>query len=178
MMILGVLAAAFARIGLGAFGGGLATIPFIHHELVLTYGWLTEREFAEVVSLAQMTPGPVALNAATYVGYRVGGFAGALVATIAVAAAPMALIAAAAWVIYRASGRLGARFEKIQKALRPVVAAMILSAFWMVMRPLKEDGRLWVFTIAVFGASQIGFFKMYPQLLLLAAGGAGIIFLK
>ena len=178
MTALAVLAAAFARIGLGAFGGGLATIPFIHHELVLIHGWLTEREFAEVVSLAQMTPGPVALNAATYVGYRIGGFAGALVATIAVAAAPLTLVAAAAWLISRASGRPKDRLDRIQKAMRPVTAAMVLSAFWMVSRPIVEDRRLWFFTLAVFGLSRFNFFKNYPQLLLLAAGGAGIIFLR
>ncbi|NLK18578.1 MAG: chromate transporter [Synergistaceae bacterium] len=178
MMTLAVLAAVFARIGIGAFGGGLATIPFIRHELVIMQGWLSEREFSEVVSLAQMTPGPVALNAATYVGYRVGGVAGAVVSTAAVAAAPLAVIAAAAWLISRASGRPGARIEKMQKALRPVVAAMILSAFWMVLRPLGGDPRLWVFTLAVFGASRLDVFKKYPQLLLLAAGGAGMIFLR
>ncbi|MFA7362781.1 MAG: chromate transporter, partial [Aminobacteriaceae bacterium] len=75
MSSLPVLFITFVRIGLGAFGGGLATIPFIHYELVVSNPWLTEREFSDVVSLAQMTPGPVAVNAATFVGYRIAGLA-------------------------------------------------------------------------------------------------------
>lgn len=141
-------------------------------------GWLTEREFAEVVSLAQMTPGPVALNAATYVGYRIAGLAGAVAATVAVASGPLILIALATWLISRASGRPRIVLEKIQKALRPVVAAMILSAFWMVLRPMGSDLRLWAFLMAAFAASRMAPFKKYPQLLLLAAGAAGIIFLR
>ncbi len=132
MSVLSVLFFTFIRIGLGAFGGGLATIPFIHHELVVSHAWLTEREFAEVVSLAQMTPGPVAVNAATYVGYRLAGFAGSLTATIAVVAAPLALVSAAAWLLSGASGRTKAWAERVQRALRPVVAAMLSarSGWW------------------------------------------------
>ncbi|NCC58150.1 MAG: chromate transporter, partial [Synergistales bacterium] len=84
MSSLPVLFITFVRIGLGAFGGGLATIPFIHYELVVSNPWLTEREFSDVVSLAQMTPGPVAVNAATFVGYRIAGLAGSIAATTGV----------------------------------------------------------------------------------------------
>jgi len=177
MSVLSVLFFTFIRIGLGAFGGGLATIPFIHHELVVSHAWLSEREFAEVVSLAQMTPGPVAINAATYVGYRLGGVAGSLVATIAVVAAPLALVAVAAWFLSRASGRTKAWAERVQRALRPVVAAMLLGAFWMVVRPLAKDWRLWLFTLVLFGISRFSPFRKYPQLLLFAAGAAGMVLL-
>ena len=177
MSVLSVLFFTFIRIGLGAFGGGLATIPFIHHELVASHAWLSEREFAEVVSLAQMTPGPVAVNAATYVGYRLAGFAGSLVATLAVVAAPLALVAVAAWLLSRASGRMKAGAERVQKALRPVVVAMLFGAFWMVVRPLAGDWRLWPFTLVLFGMSRFFPFRKYPQLLLLAAGAAGMVLL-
>lgn len=177
MSVLSVLFFTFIRIGLGAFGGGLATIPFIHHELVVSHAWLTEREFVEVVSLAQMTPGPVAVNAATYVGYRLAGFAGSLTATIVVVAAPLALVSAAAWLLSRASGRTKAWAERVQRALRPVVAAMLFGAFWMVVRPLTKDWRLWLFTLVFFGISRFSPFRKYPQLLLVAAGTAGTILL-
>lgn len=178
MTVLIVLLSTFLRIGLGAFGGGLATIPFIHHELVVSHAWLSEREFAQVVSLAQMTPGPVALNAATYVGYRLAGVAGSLVATVAVVAAPLSLIAGVYWLLSRASGGREAWARRVQRALRPVVAAMLLSAFWMVARPLAGDWRLWLFTLALIGVSRVPAIGRYPQLLLLMGGVAGMVLLN
>jgi len=66
------LALAFARISLGSFAGGLSSIALIYHEIVLNYQWLTSGEFEQMISLAQMSPGPIAVNAATYVGKKIG----------------------------------------------------------------------------------------------------------
>ncbi|NCB14888.1 MAG: hypothetical protein EOM65_01785 [Synergistales bacterium] len=65
----------------------------------------------------------------------------------------------------------------MQRALRPVVAAMLFGAFWMVVRPLTKDWRLWLFTLVFFGISRFSPFRKYPQLLLVAAGTAGTILL-
>lgn len=170
-----VLFITFVRIGLGAFGGGLATIPFIHYELVVSNPWLTEREFSDVVSLAQMTPGPVAVNAATFVGYRIAGLAGSLAATTGVVAAPLALLVLVAFFVSRASGKAKEWTERVQRSLRPVVAAMLLAAFWTVVRPLADDWRLWPFSAAVLGASRLPVVRKYPQVLLLGAGVAGML---
>lgn len=175
MSALPVLFLTFVRIGLGAFGGGLATIPFIHYELVVSNPWLTEREFADVVSLAQMTPGPVAVNAATFVGYRIAGFAGSLTATAAVVAAPLALLVLVAFLVSRASGRTKEWTERVQRSLRPVVVAMLLAAFWTVVRPLAGDWRLWPFSAVVLGASRLPLTRRYPQVLLIGAGVLGIL---
>jgi chromate transporter len=172
---LPVLFITFVRIGLGAFGGGLATIPFIHYELVVSNPWLTEREFSDVVSLAQMTPGPVAVNAATFVGYRIAGLAGSLAATTGVVAAPLALLVLVAFFVSRASGKAKEWTERVQRSLRPVVAAMLLAAFWTVVRPLADDWRLWPFSAAVLGASRLPVVRKYPQVLLLGAGVAGML---
>ncbi|MDD2454262.1 MAG: chromate transporter [Synergistaceae bacterium] len=175
MSSLPVLFITFVRIGLGAFGGGLATIPFIHYELVVSNPWLTEREFSDVVSLAQMTPGPVAVNAATFVGYRIAGLAGSLAATTGVVAAPLALLVLVAFFVSRASGKAKEWTERVQRSLRPVVAAMLLAAFWTVVRPLADDWRLWPFSAAVLGASRLPVVRKYPQVLLLGAGVAGML---
>jgi chromate transporter len=172
---LPVLFITFVRIGLGAFGGGLATIPFIQYELVVSNPWLTEREFSDVVSLAQMTPGPVAVNAATFVGYRIAGLAGSLAATTGVVAAPLALLVLVAFFVSRASGKAKEWTERVQRSLRPVVAAMLLAAFWTVVRPLADDWRLWPFSAAVLGASRLPVVRKYPQVLLLGAGVAGML---
>ena len=109
MNTIAMLAAVFAKVALGAFGGGLATIPFIHHELVAARPWLTETMFAQTISLAQMTPGPVALNSATFVGYRLAGFWGSLWASAALVGTPNLVIWLLLWLISRASERMRGR---------------------------------------------------------------------
>jgi len=71
-------------IGIGAYGGGMVTIPLIQHEIVVKNHWLALEEMAEIFAIAQMTPGPIAINSATFTGFRIAGIIGAIVATIAV----------------------------------------------------------------------------------------------
>ena len=73
---------AFLQIGAFSFGGGYAAMPLIEAQVVNQYGWLTPNEFVDIVTISQMTPGPIAINAATFVGQRVAGLGGALVATL------------------------------------------------------------------------------------------------
>ncbi|MDR2588196.1 MAG: chromate transporter, partial [Spirochaetales bacterium] len=73
----------FFKIGLLSFGGGYAMVPMMEGEIA-SRGWLAAREFADIVAISQMTPGPIAVNAATYVGFRVAGFAGSAAATLGV----------------------------------------------------------------------------------------------
>lgn len=185
MNTIAVLVAVFAKVALGAFGGGLATIPFIHHELVAARPWLTETMFAQTISLAQMTPGPVALNSATFVGYRLAGFWGSLWASAALVGTPILVIALLLWLISLASERMRGRIKAFQRALRPAVAGMLLVAFWTLARPLIPrdlsslrstlPGLLLVGLVAVcFALSQLRLFRAYPQLLILASALAGL----
>jgi chromate transporter len=84
MQMLFKLFMSFALIGLGAYGGGLVTIPLIQYELVASRHWLAFDEMAQILAIAQMTPGPIAVNAATFTGFRLSGLAGALIATASV----------------------------------------------------------------------------------------------
>ncbi len=177
MNVLWTLVVVFGRIGLGAFGGGLATIPFIHFELVVTRPWLSERAFSEVVSLAQMTPGPIAVNAATFVGYRLAGVTGAIMATFSVIAAPLTLLLGALFLLSKSSGAWKKRVEQVQRALRPVVSGMLFAAFWVILRPLVHDWRLWSLTAAMFFLSRLSVMSRFPQLLLLVAGFLGVCLL-
>lgn len=185
MSTIAMLATVFAKVALGAFGGGLATIPFIHHELVVARPWLTETMFAQTISLAQMTPGPVALNSATFVGYRLAGFWGSLWASVALVGTPILVIALLLWLISLASERMRGRIEAFQRALRPAVAGMLLVAFYTLARPLiPKDfsslsaalpGLLLVGLVAVcFALSRLRVFQAYPQLLILASALAGL----
>jgi hypothetical protein len=74
----------FAKIGLFTFGGGYAMLPLIEKEAVDNKKWITDNELLDVVAIAESTPGPIAINAATFIGKKVGGFIGALCATTGV----------------------------------------------------------------------------------------------
>ena len=75
----------FAKIGAFSIGGGYAMLPYIQNEVIKTHGWMTIQEFSDILAISQMTPGPIAINSATYVGYKVAGVPGSIAATIGVA---------------------------------------------------------------------------------------------
>lgn len=186
----------FAKVACGAFGGGLAAIPFIYHELVTLRPWLTEEMFSQTIALAQMTPGPVALNSATFVGFRLGsaaggafggavsGFFGSLLATISLVCTPLLIIACLLLLISAASEKMQARIAAFQKALRPVVAGLLLAAFWSLAKPLLPDFSsfeaavpglcLSASALVCFGLSRIKLFKTYPQLIILFSAVLGL----
>ena len=91
MSLLFELFYSFFRIGLFSFGGGYAMIPWIQSE-ILHHGWLTADQFADIVAVAEMTPGPIAVNSATYVGYMTAGVVGSMVATAGVTLPSLLLI--------------------------------------------------------------------------------------
>jgi len=83
-MILYKLFITFFKIGLFSFGGGYAMLPLIQQQVVILNKWITQGEFIDIVAISQITPGPIAINSATYIGYKVGGFLGSTVATLGV----------------------------------------------------------------------------------------------
>lgn len=83
-MILTKLFLSFLKIGAFSFGGGYAMLPLIKKEIIEVHGWLTLKEFIDILAVVEMTPGPVAINSATFLGYNVAGLTGAFVATLAV----------------------------------------------------------------------------------------------
>ena len=74
----------FMKIGLFSYGGGNAILPLIRQEVVVNYSWIKSSEFIDLVAISQATPGPIAINGATYIGYRVGGFWGSILANLGV----------------------------------------------------------------------------------------------
>jgi len=116
----------FAKIGLFSIGGGYAAMPLIESVIVDENSWLTALQFADIVTIAEMTPGPIAINAATFVGTRIGGILGAVAATMGCVFPSFIIVLALAYIYYRFRG-LGF-VQGILAGLRPAVAAMILSA--------------------------------------------------
>lgn len=115
----------FLQIGLFSFGGGYAAMPLIQ-EQVVTRGWLSEAEFTDLVTISQMTPGPIAINSATFVGIKMAGVIGAVSATVGCVLPSCIIVTLLAWVYTRYQNL--AVLQGTLEFLRPVVVAMIASA--------------------------------------------------
>ncbi|HHY76377.1 MAG TPA: chromate transporter [Firmicutes bacterium] len=161
----------FAKIGAFSFGGGYAMIPLISHEVVTANGWITMDEFIDVVALSQATPGPIAINSATYIGYKVAGFWGSLAATAGVVTPSFAIMLILGFLFYKY--RDVAFVKDIFRGIRPVVVVLIVSAALSVV-PSTLTGVIPGIVAAVSAALILGF-KKDPVLVLLAAGALGLI---
>ena len=113
----------FLKIGAFSFGGGYAAMPIIQSEVVDTYHWLTLEEFTDLITISQMTPGPIAVNSATFVGIRIGGIPGALVATFGCILPASLLLIFLSW-LYMKYKKLTI-LQTILSVLRPAVVVLI-----------------------------------------------------
>lgn len=125
-MILVVLFIAFLQIGALAFGGGYAILPFIQQIVVNDNGWLTIKEMTDVVTISQMTPGPIALNAATFVGTKIYGILGSVVSTTSIVIPQFILMVLLSKLFF--SNKDVKFMTNMLKALRPAIAALIFIA--------------------------------------------------
>ena len=116
----------FLKIGLFSFGGGYAALALIQQEVVVENGWLAVGEFNDLITISQMTPGPIALNSATFVGQRVAGFPGSLAATMG-CILPSAIIVGSLSYFYKKYKDLDLMTD-VLKFLRPAIVVMILIA--------------------------------------------------
>jgi chromate transporter len=124
-MILVQLFASFFKIGLFSFGGGYAMISLIADE-IFKYQWLSQSEFVRIIGIAGMTPGPIAINSATFVGYKMAGFAGAFFATLGVSMPSFFLVLALAGTLFRHADH--PLLIQILKGMKSVVAGLIFAA--------------------------------------------------
>lgn len=125
-MILLELFIVYFQIGLFAFGGGYAAMPLIQSLVVEGKGWLTMAEYADLTTIAEMTPGPIAVNSATFVGQKMAGFAGALTCTLGCILPSFIIVLLLAW-LYTRYAELKI-VKSVLANLRPAVVALIASA--------------------------------------------------
>lgn len=157
------LAVLFFRTGLGAYGGGFAIVPSLHHNAV-GGGWISERDFASAVAVGKLTPGPVLLMA-TFIGYVVSGLPGALVATFTIFAAPFALVVVlGSWLLRMRSRRV---VRAGLRGLTPAVVGLMAAAAVTLGRSLHDPVDV---TIAVATVLTLSRFEVNPALLLAVAG--------
>lgn len=177
LSILFTLFITFLKIGSVMFGGGYAMIPILRHEVVDRNRWLSEEEFIDVIAIAESTPGPIAINSATYIGYRLGGVLGALIATIAVVMPAFTVILAIATILTNFYQHRVTR--SILFGIRAAVVGLIASAFILVIRgAFKELNVLQsivtvLIAVSVFVAvTKIG---IDPVILILISAVVGLI---
>lgn len=116
----------FLQIGLFSFGGGYAAMPLIEEQIVSQHGWLTMQAFTDLITISQMTPGPIAVNAATFVGIKIAGVPGAIVATFGCILPSCVLVLVLAKLYFKF--RNMQMLQGVLGSLRPAVVAMIASA--------------------------------------------------
>lgn len=146
-MIYWQLFIAFVRVGLLGFGGGMAIISLIREE-VIAHGWMTDQEFVDIVAISQMTPGPVGMNCATYVGYTATGTVwGSLLASFAIVLPSLIIML----IICRIYDRLQARwsenriYQVAMRIIRVLVVLLVAYAAWSLMNPASFiDAMSWV----------------------------------
>ena len=116
----------FLKIGLFSFGGGYAAMPLIQEQVVSSHSWLSMAEFTDLITISQMTPGPIAINSATFVGIKIAGIPGALVSTVGciLPSCIIVMLIAKLYLKYRNMSLL----QGVLNSLRPAVVAMIASA--------------------------------------------------
>ena len=138
-MILIRLFLSFLQIGLFSVGGGYAAIPLIQEQTVTLNGWLTAEQFMNLATIAEMTPGPIAINGATFVGLKVAGFPGAVAATFG-CILPSLVIVSILSMIYRRYRSLP-MLQSVLGSLRPAVIALIAAAGINMLLQVAFGGR-------------------------------------
>jgi len=132
----------FLIIGVSAFGGGYAVMPLIQNYIVENQQWITMNELADITSLSQMTPGPIMINAATFVGIKVGGSLGGLIATLG-SVLPSFILVLILGYLFAKHGNLHF-IQNIMKGLRPTIVGLIgVAALTLIITSiliLNSDG--------------------------------------
>ena len=171
----------FAQIGLFSIGGAYAAIPLIREQVVILNGWLTMNEFADLVTIAEMTPGPIVINAATFVGMRVAGLAGAVAAT-AGNVFPSIVIVSLLSVVYLKYKNLSL-LQSVLFSLRPAVVALIASAGLSILVQVAFSGgaaalaNIDIIGLVLFALAFIAIrkFKCHPILAMALCGGGRLV---
>lgn len=166
---------AYLKIGLFGFGGGYAMLSLIQREVVDS-GWISSTTFTDIVAISQMTPGPIGINSATYIGYVVTGSVwGSILATITVVLPPFVLVLYASHFIRRHKD--SAIIKGVFMGLRPVVVGLIASAALLLMNGenfgTATPDCIKSIVICIASFCVVYFTKIHPIFIIIAAGIVG-----
>ena len=174
----------FLKIGLLSIGGGYAIIPFIQEQVVEKAGWISEKMFTDIITISQMTPGPLAVNTSTFVGLQIGGISGALAATIGCILCGIAI----SLTLYRffQTHQKSAYVLEVLNGLKSASLGLIISAaFTIILLALYGSGKpesgfstlnrtaLFMFLSMLLVLRK---WKINPIAVMLISGAAGLVF--
>lgn len=166
----------FLRIGFVSFGGGYAMMPVIDYE-VTKHGWMTTKEFTEIIAIAGMSPGPIATNSAIIVGYKTAGLPGALISTLGMTLPTLLIILLVSSIFFRYHE------TKLVKSafygLRPIIAGLIVyAAVRFALSNHVIGGFSWhtLSLMAIFGLSLVALirYRVHPIMVIMLSGVVGI----
>ena len=175
----------FFKIGLFGFGGGLAILSLIEME-VESNGWMSQQEFVDIVAVSQVTPGPIGINCATYVGYTTAGFWGSVLSTVAIVLPSLIIMLSICKAYFWLTNRFHGNpyFEQTLRMLRFTVLGLIAAAALLLMKPTTFiDSISWVIFAVValltilpeLIKSPITNILSHPILLIILSGAAGYL---
>ena len=171
-MIYWQLILVYLKIGTFSFGGGYAMLSLIQHEIVEKHAWLTTQQFTDIVAISQMTPGPIGINSATYIGYSVTGSVwGSVAATVALCLPSFILVLLISYFFVKCKDNKYIRAA--MSGLLPMSVALIASAALLLMN--KENFIDYKSILIFFAAFIATWKKVHPILLILLAGLAGFL---
>lgn len=163
---------AYLKIGFFSFGGGYSMLSLIQNEVVVRQKWIGTAEFADIIAISQMTPGPIAINSATYIGYTVtGNVWGSIIATIAVCLPSLTIMILVTKFYIKLKDNQA--IKGAMNGMQPVMLGMIAAAALMLLTPETFiDTKSW----AIFGVCFVlSMVKISPILLIASSAVAGIV---
>lgn len=174
----------FLQIGFFSIGGGYATIPLIQEQVVEKYNWLTMQEFTDIITISQMTPGPLAVNTSTFVGIQINGISGAIVATLGCVISGF-FISLFLYKFFQSHDK-SKNISNILKGLRSASIGLISSSAgtilmlsflgtstWNLVKMSLQIKSVIIFAICLFLLRK---FKLNPMVAIILSGTAGILF--
>ncbi len=169
----------FLKVGLLGYGGGPASIPLVEKEVVEVHHWMEETEFADSLAMGNALPGPIAVKMSVYVGYRVGGVPGAVLALLGMIGPGILLMALFSLIYLKVKDH--PKVMAAMKAARPAVVGLLLWTAYDLGKPillgagtsLRSSWSLWLLAAASFVATT--FFNIHPALVIVIAAGIGLL---
>lgn len=161
----------FMKIGAFTFGGGYAMIPLIQKEVCENKNWLSEEDISDIAAISESTPGPIAINAATFIGFRRAGFFGACMATLGVVLPSFLIISLLSLILTEFQSYKAVRYAFM--GIRAAVLALILKALWMMFRSSKKN----VISYCIMGVSLVltAFLKIDAVFVIIGCGLFGLL---
>lgn len=162
----------FLKIGAFSFGGGYAVLSLIQEEVIESSHWISPEDFIDIVAISEMTPGPIAVNSSTFVGYKVGAVAGSAVATLGVVLVPIVVTLIVS--VYYSKFKHLKQVNWVIRGIRPAVLGLIAAALFKIGAVSVVDIKGVIIALLVF----LGVYKLKinPILALLVSGFLGVLF--